>query len=645
MAAWTLGLNAVAERWVAAAWMVVWQSTLLVGAAALVAALALRRASPALRFWIWQILAIKLLLMPFWTQLVPLPQSTTEAESEPAAGASAPGRVEVGARTPGFDGPREAVVSAESDVPVLLQERVYAPIAPQVSWQGWLLLAWGTIVLAHGLRWIWQRVRLTRLLREALPADGLLLDEVREAAREIGLAQAPRTLVMARECSPFVCGVRRPVLVVPGELWPVLSSAERRFILLHELAHIRRRDLAWGWIGELVRALYFFHPVAHWLSYRLRLERELACDQWALGISGQGPAEYAATLLRVVAHGMKPSLLQPAAMSAGGHPQLSTFWKRRLAMLPSLSHSALRPSRRALLTVALLGLAALSVPTVRLVSGLSAAPPGEGGNGVADSAGTAFSDWLAFADGGEKRAAGDTERGDGAPEFLPRPSKDEERIVQALEKPTTVDFQETALEDALVFLHNFHDIPIWVDKSSLEEQGVALDGMVSAKLDNARLESVLRLLLKPLQLDFLVEDDVLKITTATTAADTLFTRTYPVRDLYDGRQKVKKEKEKEKEQGAEKGEEKAKGDAEKPARSQTRPPKFDDLLAALTETIEPDSWEDLSGPGTLTYVSETGALVIQQSWSVHRKIVQLLRDLREAKRLSERQKREPHKTN
>ncbi len=57
-----------------------------------------------------------------------------------------------------------------------------------------------------------------------------------------------------------------------------------------------------------------------------------------------------------------------------------------------------------------------------------------------------------------------------------------------------------------------------------------------------------------------------------------------------------------------------------------------ELERAITETIEPDSWADMSGPGTYTYVSESGGLVIRQTWQVHRKILQLLRDLREAKR-------------
>src|SRR5262249_45250895 len=82
MAALIVELNAAAETWVSVVWAVVWQSTLLIGAIALVAALALRRSSPALRFWVWQILALKLLLMPFWTCAVAVPRSVPITDGE-----------------------------------------------------------------------------------------------------------------------------------------------------------------------------------------------------------------------------------------------------------------------------------------------------------------------------------------------------------------------------------------------------------------------------------------------------------------------------------------------------------------------------------------------------------------------------------
>ena len=64
-------LNALAADWSALVIAVVWQSTVLAGAVAVVAWL-LRRSSPAIRYWLWQIVAIKILLAPVWTLAVPL---------------------------------------------------------------------------------------------------------------------------------------------------------------------------------------------------------------------------------------------------------------------------------------------------------------------------------------------------------------------------------------------------------------------------------------------------------------------------------------------------------------------------------------------------------------------------------------------
>ncbi|HLJ10028.1 MAG TPA: M56 family metallopeptidase, partial [Planctomycetaceae bacterium] len=96
-----------------------------------------------------------------------------------------------------------------------------------------------------------------------------------------------------------------------------LSPAELRHVLLHELAHVRRLDLVWGWTGEIARVVYFFHPLAHWLCYRMRLERELACDTIAMSLSGQNASEYVATLVRVISHASEPTVFKTAAASAG----------------------------------------------------------------------------------------------------------------------------------------------------------------------------------------------------------------------------------------------------------------------------------------------------------------------------------------
>jgi hypothetical protein len=245
------------------------------------------------------------------------------------------------------------------------------------------------------------------------------------------------------------------------------------------------------------------------------------------------------------------------------------------------------------------------------------------------------------------------------------------------------------LEDCLTFLKEGAGVPFWLDKQTLTDEGVALDQPITLKMKGAKLESVLNLLLRPVQLAYLPEDDVLVITTSNKASENLITRTYPVRDLYQGR--VEADAVEPSPKGGERVQrggmmgggmgmmnvpEKAEarpvrggggffqlgttkidapgndnqlaqgvggggGGARGPKAGATAvanpapPPKrYADLVDAITNTIDPDSWEELSGPGTYTYVQETGCLVIRQSWAVHRKILQLLRDLREAKHLA-----------
>ncbi len=73
-------------------------------------------------------------------------------------------------------------------------------------------------------------------------------------------------------------------------------------VVLHELAHLRRGDLYWGWTIELARIIYFFHPLIYWVGYCLNLERELACDQVAMAVSGHAAGDYAEVLVRVASH-------------------------------------------------------------------------------------------------------------------------------------------------------------------------------------------------------------------------------------------------------------------------------------------------------------------------------------------------------
>ncbi len=92
-----------------------------------------------------------------------------------------------------------------------------------------------------------------------------------------------------RECpgvvSPAVVGWLRPVVLLPAD-WRGWGEPERRAVLAHELAHVRRFDYPLGLLARLGVALHFYHPLVYWLADRLRLQQELAADALAAPLVG-----------------------------------------------------------------------------------------------------------------------------------------------------------------------------------------------------------------------------------------------------------------------------------------------------------------------------------------------------------------------
>ena len=300
------------------------------------------------------------------------------------------------------------------------------------------------------------------------------------------------------------------------------------------------------------------------------------------------------------------------AIATPGDLQLSTFWRRRLAMLPSLSQSGSRASRRALL---LLGMAAAAMLGLPMPQWAPAPKPA-----VADdkaAAQTEKNDKGLSAGQSDKKSVEPATLPANAPavEYLPRPTKDEQKILDALRKPTTVEFLDLPLEDAITFLKEYHNLNVWLDKATLTDEGVALDQPITLKLKDVSLRSVLNLILQPVELAYVVEDDVMKITTKSVSREKLITRTYPVGDLYQGRVKADEKGAADKTDTSEKAAALGPGDLEK----------------AIMKTVEPDSWDGKKNPASITYVQESRSLVISQNWGAHMKIVELLRNLREAK--------------
>jgi hypothetical protein len=116
---------------------------------------------------------------------------------------------------------------------------------------------------------------------------------------------------------PLVTGWRRPLLLVPNGLALRLTPAELDAVLLHELAHVRRRDLYWNLLQRFVLAALWLHPAAWALQAGVARERERCCDALAVHHGAAAPALARALVKLAEARGRRPALVLAIADGAG----------------------------------------------------------------------------------------------------------------------------------------------------------------------------------------------------------------------------------------------------------------------------------------------------------------------------------------
>jgi len=112
-----------------------------------------------------------------------------------------------------------------------------------------------------------------------------------------------RLMLCQAVTEPGVWGVRRPVIVFPENMTSELQDAELEAVLIHELAHVSRRDNLLSYIQKVISCLFWFYPVIWWIDRQLLAEREQACDDRVIEAGGRSRV-YAAGLLKVLKFGL-----------------------------------------------------------------------------------------------------------------------------------------------------------------------------------------------------------------------------------------------------------------------------------------------------------------------------------------------------
>jgi TonB family protein len=231
-----------------------------------------------------------------------------------------------------------------------------SPAAPSDLWMPLLFAVWASGVLISAVRSFRTHRRWHRVARSVLRVDK---------------AGSPVPVGYSAEVeAPVLIGTLSPMIVLPASIETWTTAEERRAVLLHEAAHVQRRDHWVSPVQAFIGAVFFFHPAVRYALRQLVFERELACDEHVLSV-GASPSTYAEVILKVAERSISgrqsdcPAFASPAKIL-----------ERRVKMI--LSHSSAVSVRWQVPVIAraaiVLALASLLLPQSATLAEIPAPP-------------------------------------------------------------------------------------------------------------------------------------------------------------------------------------------------------------------------------------------------------------------------------
>jgi beta-lactamase regulating signal transducer with metallopeptidase domain/phage tail protein X len=384
-------LNHLTHVWWAWTASMFWQVGLLILLIGSVDLLIRKWAWPQLRYALWSLILVKLLLPPSLSlpsgvvpELQPrIAQVLQWLDSEKQAAAERPTAIsDFGLRMADSilsAGPQSGslMVSTGGIVkiedlgdgsPLYIQDHRQAALddatqsvtpdsdpGPQLQWQFYAMLIWlsGTLILG-----IWLFLRLHSVAgRHAYRAAAASLPQsfynhLADCSKRLGLRRIPRVAVTKRLTSPAVFGVVSPVLLMPKGYLSKLSRRDTEHMLLHELAHIKRGDLVMHSLYMLLQIVYWYHPLLWLVRRHLHHLRELSCDGTVAELLREQTPAYRQTLLetarRMLTTSVEPGLGLLGLFEDSNHLLVRLNWLTK----PTWRYSTMK--RAIVATIALL---------------------------------------------------------------------------------------------------------------------------------------------------------------------------------------------------------------------------------------------------------------------------------------------------
>jgi beta-lactamase regulating signal transducer with metallopeptidase domain len=149
-------------------------------------------------------------------------------------------------------------------------------LSKSVSWEGILIMIWAVGCVGGAIRLVRLQLQLSHLRKTCHPIPDLQ-QLARQIQNRLNVRREVDVQISDSVTSPFVCGLLKPAIILPQLLAQHLSPGELSALLSHEIAHLRRHDLAWCIAWRWMKAIFWFHP----LVWQVPAVHSLACDEEA----------------------------------------------------------------------------------------------------------------------------------------------------------------------------------------------------------------------------------------------------------------------------------------------------------------------------------------------------------------------------
>jgi beta-lactamase regulating signal transducer with metallopeptidase domain len=191
--------------------------------------------------------------------------------------------------------------TSQGDRPQKVESAKQLPSMPAITWPVLMLYLWG-MGIAVLLTLVIQRTLFVRsLLGQTQPAPDSMDALLKEGCSKLDLKGPVQIRLSHAIASPAVCGLIRPMILLPTHLLDKLSHEAIYKVIMHELVHIRRKDLWVNWLQTLLNAIYFYNPLVWWVNSHIRMIREQAVDEVVLATLNTQAESYSKTLVDVAA--------------------------------------------------------------------------------------------------------------------------------------------------------------------------------------------------------------------------------------------------------------------------------------------------------------------------------------------------------